>query len=103
MQLDNDFVSAMNGDNDALNSWLENTNNENIRAQINLYATAQLEKRTLRDWFAGMALQGMLPNLDSDPSTFSHIEMQVYADRAYEIAKAMLAARNAMPIRECGA
>ena len=44
---------------------------------------------SLRDWFAGMALQGELSN----PS-FDAITPQEYASDAYNMADAMLAARE---------
>lgn len=44
----------------------------------------------IRDWFAGMALQGMLANGSLPIDT----EIQVMADDAYRYADAMLEARN---------
>lgn len=47
----------------------------------------------LRDWFAGMALQGELAAQDFEYGmTWTHFEAGV-AKRAYEIADAMMAAR----------
>lgn len=43
---------------------------------------------TLRDYFAGQALCGMAPHADS-----KYLD-ELYAQRAYEIADAMLTARN---------
>lgn len=47
---------------------------------------------TLRDWFAGMALQGLLAHVigvqNANGSTIK------YAERCYEYADAMLAARK---------
>lgn len=43
---------------------------------------------TLREWFAGQALAGILANSNRDGST------KEYAHDAYEQADAMLAARN---------
>lgn len=54
---------------------------------------------TLRDWFAGMALQGILANNLIDPSpdrncTQDPLECDVAAEWAYEMADAMLKARS---------
>ena len=46
----------------------------------------QPEERTLRDWFAGLALNGMLPS-DSEP-------LEILARDAYRYADAMLKERN---------
>ena len=46
----------------------------------------QPEERTLRDWFAGQALNGMLPS-DSEP-------LEIIAHDAYRYADAMLKERN---------
>jgi len=45
---------------------------------------------TLRDWFAGMALQGMLDR------TYG-MKIEIIAARSYEMADAMIAARNNLP------
>ena len=46
----------------------------------------QSEDRTLRDWFAGLALNGMLPS-DNEP-------LEILARDAYRYADAMLKERN---------
>ena len=45
---------------------------------------------TLRDWFAGQALAGMLDR------TYG-IKCEIIATRSYEMADAMIAARNNLP------
>ena len=45
---------------------------------------------TLRDWFAGQALAGMLDRAYG-------IKCEIIAARSYEMADAMLAARNNLP------
>lgn len=50
---------------------------------------------TLRDWFAGQALAGMLPNEDMPwSSDHAEIEASTIANAAYELADAMLAERS---------
>ena len=48
---------------------------------------------SLRDWFAGMALQGVLSNSDA----FAKMKDQQVAECAYAAADAMLAARKEQP------
>ena len=48
------------------------------------------EGMTLRDWFAGMALQGLLAHLVGVPNS----EPEGYARRAYQYADAMLTSRK---------
>ena len=48
------------------------------------------EGMTLRDWFAGQALAGMLDRAYG-------IKCEIIAARSYEMADAMLAARNNLP------
>jgi len=48
-----------------------------------------LDKITLRDWFAGMALQGVAKFDGSDAES-----LQKVAEQAYQYADAMLAERN---------
>lgn len=52
---------------------------------------------SLRDWFAGMALQGMLANTDDSDAALHRVGalMKLVAINAYEAADAMLAARSA--------
>jgi hypothetical protein len=51
---------------------------------------------TLRDYFAAKALQGLLPARDSLGRTaYTELTPKQVADSAYEIADAMLKARNA--------
>lgn len=53
---------------------------------------------TLRDWFAGMAMQGMLGGMGFDaPLSHKASPAPVYAETAYEFADAMIAAREAKP------
>ena len=47
---------------------------------------------SLRDWFAGMALQGLLAHIVGVESANGRASK--YADRAYDYADAMLAARK---------
>lgn len=49
---------------------------------------------SLRDWFAGQALAGVLPVCKEDTLGRGQSKAQVFAQRAYEIADAMLAARK---------
>lgn len=50
---------------------------------------------SLRDWFAGMAMQGILANEKLTPVTGLIIaEMSIRADAAYDYADAMLAERS---------
>lgn len=51
---------------------------------------AQHEGMTLRDWFAGQALAGMLAH----PTTNPGMTWDVYAEEAYYMADAMLKARG---------
>ena len=47
---------------------------------------------SLRDWFAGMALQGMFASCRED---WDETDFDITAEMAYQSADAMLAARNA--------
>ena len=51
---------------------------------------------SLRDWFAGQALAGILPARDASPkgSAFTETEAEWIAQKAYEQADAMLEARK---------
>ena len=51
------------------------------------------EGMTLRDYFAGQALQGMLSNTDID---FFATGYEYYAKEAYRLADAMLAERGGL-------
>jgi hypothetical protein len=53
---------------------------------------------SLRDWFAGMALQGMLafPEDEATSESFAQITKR-FSEGAYVYADAMLAARKAKP------
>ena len=48
----------------------------------------------LRDWFAGMALNGMLAEFMSDPHVESDLDSKLYARFAYEYADAMMHERD---------
>jgi len=48
----------------------------------------------LRDWFAGMALNGMLAQFMSEPHVEADLNVRSYARFAYEYADAMMEARN---------
>ena len=50
----------------------------------------------LRDWFAGQALVGILPSTDNESgrSAFTETEPDWIAQKAYELADAMLEARK---------
>jgi hypothetical protein len=48
---------------------------------------------TLRDWFAGMALQGMIANVNTSPKT-SSLGRQFIAKNAFQLADAMIEARK---------
>lgn len=49
----------------------------------------------LRDWFAGMALQGMLSNPNIDPTGLGRDDaLDILAGGSFEIATAMLKARG---------
>lgn len=60
-----------------------------LDAITNTGAARSTPGMTLRDWFAGQALTGMLSS-ETDDSTY-YVELA--ADRAYRFADAMLAAR----------
>ena len=47
-------------------------------------------ERDLRDWYAGLAMQGILTGFSGD----FPLEPELLADRSYEIADAMMEARN---------
>jgi hypothetical protein len=49
---------------------------------------------SLRDWFAGMAMQGMLANPNQDYAPLTTKSQEAVVSGAYEIADAMLAARE---------
>ena len=49
---------------------------------------------TLRDMFAGLALNGALSGILSDGSTIDHSDAPTYARLSYALADAMLAARE---------
>ena len=50
---------------------------------------------SLRDWFAGMALQGLVARGDCRVGMDQPSESQQWASKAYRYADAMLAARSA--------
>lgn len=60
------------------------------------YIPAQLKGMSLRDWFAGQALAGILQTTwyDEDERPYAETGPNIASD-AYIIADAMLAARNA--------
>ena len=88
MQVSKDFLDGMLGDDAALNSWLENTNNNDIRGTIDSYSNTQLETRTLRDWFAGLAMQAQLSRADNQ------LQGSDLAQHSYLIAYEMMYVRN---------
>ena len=51
---------------------------------------------SMRDWFAGQALAGILPATDNESgrSAFTETEPSWIAQKAYELADAMLEARK---------
>ena len=49
---------------------------------------------TLRDWFAGMALQGMIAGGNSNAVRLLESSFDTYGEAAYSAADEMLAARN---------
>lgn len=51
------------------------------------------EGMTLRDWFAGQALAGILPVCARDTPTPDETPTQAFARKAYDLADAMLAER----------
>ena len=51
------------------------------------------EGMTLRDWFAGQALAGILPVCARDTPTPDETQTQAFARKAYALADAMLAER----------
>lgn len=66
------------------------------QSDLSAYGMGPLEKgnggMTLRDWFAGQALTGLMSDPGLRPSTlaeFSHM-----AERLYQVADALLAARE---------
>jgi len=52
---------------------------------------------SLRDYFAAKALQGMLAGCPDEPRIRSSMNGQLWAQAAYAMADAMLAARNSQP------
>lgn len=54
---------------------------------------------SLRDWFAGLALQGMLANTDAEDERAHRTGSlaPVVAENAYQFADAMIAERNRTP------
>jgi hypothetical protein len=73
----------------AMDDYLEANNASEIIADIR--AVMQPE-RTLRDWFAGQALAGLLANRDL---TWPTLRQAPLASTVYQLADAMLAAREA--------
>lgn len=63
---------------------------EQIRCNGEVVDTRKFTGMTLRDWFAGMALQGNATRLNRP-----HHYRDVLASDCYEIADAMIAAREA--------
>ena len=51
---------------------------------------------TLRDWFAGQALAGAMANSEIE-SNFGVVEPAEFARAVYQVADAMIAARDAAP------
>lgn len=49
---------------------------------------------TLRDWFAGQALSGVVVQCAGDARALGQTTEQMLAERAYELADAMIAARK---------
>ena len=82
--------------NDDVSFYLSEIDVEEFRKHV---AEFSGEQRTLRDWFAGMALQGLWSKTrheDDDDSLLS-FHLDVYAHHAghcYEMADAMIAARK---------
>ena len=52
---------------------------------------------TLRDWFAGQALVGLLAFSPDDCDADGQVDSRLAADQAYRYADALLAARTARP------
>jgi hypothetical protein len=48
------------------------------------------KEQDLRDWFAGLAMQGLLQKFDGD----FVLDDELLTARSYEIAEAMMEARN---------
>lgn len=48
----------------------------------------------LRDWFAGMALSGLLAEFMTDPHVHADLDSKLYARCAYEHADAMMKERD---------
>lgn len=55
----------------------------------------QLSGMSLRDYFAAKAIQGLIAGSMADGSSWGKDDAQLMAQTAYEVAEAMLAARNA--------
>jgi len=66
---------------------------EEYMAMMREANSPETKDRNLRDWFAGMALQGVLSNSDA----FAKMKDQQVAECAYSAADAMLAARKEQP------
>ncbi len=49
---------------------------------------------TIRDWFAGMALDGVVERCHNDTLNQGQRHEEMFAEKAYRIADAMLAARE---------
>lgn len=82
---------ALQGIPGALDAWLEVHSEEDVRAEI-LALVSPME--TLRDKFAGRAMQAMLGSefVQSGKGSFESI-----SETSYVMADAMLAAREAQP------
>ncbi len=83
-----ELLKALNGGKGSLDAWLEVCSEDEVRAAI-LGLVSPTE--TLRDKFAGRAMQGAVTGLATREEAYSYAEC---AALAYEQADAMLAERH---------
>ena len=89
-------LNDIHGANDAeINSYLGDVSAVDFRRHV---AEFSGEQRTLRDWFAGMALQGQLSSIETSAAmSKANVTGLEFARVCYEWADAMLAARKEQP------
>ena len=57
---------------------------------LNVSMVDPAREQDLRDWFAGLAMQGMIQKFDGD----FILDDELLSNRAYEIAESMMEARD---------
>lgn len=89
MSTTNEFLSALHGKRGDLNAWLVSRDEKEVREAIMALVSPQ---ETLRDKFAAKAMEGSLSN-----NTFQDADNEELSKWAYEMADAMLKAREVKP------